>query len=182
MKKAGAERGRLTKAEKHRLNKQKKAEEAAKQAEIEAVKEASLETFNVSSYMEDDSPKKSEVHSARQARILGAHSRSLFKELNQMAVKLGEEIYKTFRANDADSLVDETATTMGKAFSRYSGGRGCYIPIICDSGCSKSIVFEGSVRALGSQIHELDKSLKIISERSEYLFGDRIQIYSECSF
>ena len=32
MKKAGAERGRLTKAEKHRLNKQKKkAEEAAKQ-------------------------------------------------------------------------------------------------------------------------------------------------------
>ena len=68
VKKAGAERGRLTKAEKHRLNKQKKkAEEAAKQAEIEAVKKATIETFNVSNDTEEDLLKKSELHSARQA-------------------------------------------------------------------------------------------------------------------
>ena len=48
-----------------------------------------------------------------------------------------EEIFKAYRANGAESLGDDSATTMGKA---YSGGRGCYIPIIWDTGCSKSII------------------------------------------
>ena len=55
----------------------KKAEEEAKQAEIEAVKKA-IETFNVSNDREDDSPRKSEIHSVRQARLYSAHSRSLY--------------------------------------------------------------------------------------------------------
>ena len=56
-----------------------------------------------------------------------------------------------------------------KAFSRYCGGRGCYIPIIWDTGCSKSIVSEEAVRALGSQINKLDRLLKIISASGESL-------------
>ena len=52
---------------------------------------------------------------------------------------------------------------MGKAFSRYSGGRACYIPIILDTGCSKSIISEEAVRALGSHINELERSLNIIA-------------------
>ena len=63
MKKAGAEDGaevgRLTEAAKHIQN-------------------------NVSSDTEEDSPKKSELHSKRQARRFGAHSRSLYNELNEM--------------------------------------------------------------------------------------------------
>ena len=58
---------------------------------------------------------------------------------------------------------------MGKAFSRYSKGVGCYIPIIWDTGCSLSIVSEEAVRALGYQINELDRLLKIISASSESL-------------
>ena len=64
---------------------------------------------------------------------------------------------------------DDSATTMGKAFARYTGGRGCYIPVIWDTGCSKSIISEEAVRALGSQITELDRSLKIISASGEAL-------------
>ena len=56
----------------------KKAEEEAKQAEIEAVKKA-IETINVCSDTEEDSPRKSEIHSAREARLYVAHSRSLYK-------------------------------------------------------------------------------------------------------
>ena len=61
----------------------KKAEEEAKQAEIEAVKKA-IETINVCSDTEEDSPRKSEIHSVRQASFYSAHSRSLYKELNEM--------------------------------------------------------------------------------------------------
>ena len=64
---------------------------------------------------------------------------------------------------------DDSATTMGKAFARYTGGRGCYIPVIWDTGCSKSIISEEAVKALGSQITELDRSLKIISASGEAL-------------
>ena len=80
-----------------------------------------------------------------------------------------KEVIEAYRAAGAESLGDDSATTMGKAFSRYSGGRGCYIPIILDTGCSKSIVSEEAVRALGSQINELDRSLKIISASGESL-------------
>ena len=66
------------------------------------------------------------------------------------AKKLGEEIFKAYRANGTNSLGDESATTMGKAYSRLSGGMGCYIPVIWDSGCSKTIVSEEAVRALGT--------------------------------
>ena len=86
MKKAGAENvaeGKLNKAARHRQNKMKRREEEAKQAETDAVKKA-LETFQVSSDTEEDSPRKP-VHSARQARLVGGHSRSLYKELNEMA-------------------------------------------------------------------------------------------------
>ena len=126
MKKAGAEGGaeggRLTKEAKRRQNKlKKKAEEEAKQPEIEAVKKA-IETFNVSSDTEVDSLKKSELHSARQARLFGAHSWSLYKELNEMASgstpqevkKLGDEIFKAYRAAGAESLGDDSAPRWGR--------------------------------------------------------------------
>ena len=113
----------------------------------------------------------------RQARLYVPHSRSLYKELNEMpsgskpqeVKKLGDEILKMYRATGAESLGDDSTTTIGKAFSRYSGGRGCYIPIIWDTGCSKSIVSEEAVRALGSQINKLYRSLKII-----YASGDSL--------
>ena len=124
----------------------KRREEEAKQAETDAVKKA-LETFQVSSDTEEDSLRKP-AHSARQATLVGGHSRSLYKELNEMAndskpqevKKLGEEIFKAYRAAGAKNMGEDSATTMGKAFSRYYGGRGCYIPIIWDTGCSKPIV------------------------------------------
>ena len=60
------------------------------------MKKAVIETFNVSSDTEEDSTKKSDVHTARQARLLGARPRTLFNKLNEMAgdskeaKKLGE--------------------------------------------------------------------------------------------
>ena len=55
------------------------------------------------------------------------------------------------------------------AYARLTGGKGCQIPIIWDTGCSKSIISEEAVRSLGSQITELDRSLKIISASGEAL-------------
>ena len=86
VKKAGAEtvaKGKLSKAARCRQNKVKRREEEAKQqAETDAIKKA-FETFQVSSYTEEDLP-KNPAHSARQTRLVGGHSRSLFKELNQI--------------------------------------------------------------------------------------------------
>ena len=138
----------------------RREEEAKQQAEIDAVKKA-LKTFQVSSDTEEDSQKKP-VHSARQVRLVGGHSRSLFKKFNEMisgskpqeVKKLGEKIYKAYRATGAENMGDDSATTVGKAFARYSGGSGCYIPIIWDTGCSKSIISEEAVKALGSQIND----------------------------
>ena len=62
--------------------------------------------------------------------------------------KLGEDILKAYACKQ-ESMGDDSATTMGKAFARYTGGRGCYIPINWDTGCSKSIISEEAVRALG---------------------------------
>ena len=63
---------------------------------MKAAKKA-FETFQA----EEDSPRKT-MHSARQARIVGGHSRSLYRVLNDTAKwakpedakKLGEEICK----------------------------------------------------------------------------------------
>ena len=65
--------------------------------------------------------------------------------------------------------VDNSATTVGSAYARLTGGKGCQIPIIWDTGCSKSIISEEAVRSLGLQITELDRSLKIISASGEAL-------------
>ena len=81
--------------------------------------------------------------------------------------KLGEEIYRAYAARATE--VDNSATTVGKAYARLTGGKGCQIPIIRDTGCSKSIISEEAVRSLGSQITELDRSLKIISASGEAL-------------
>ena len=81
--------------------------------------------------------------------------------------KLGEEIFKAYAARATE--VDNLATTVGRAYARLTGGKGCHIPIIWDTGCSKSIISEEAVRALGSQITELDRSLKIISASGEAL-------------
>ena len=66
-----------------------------------------MNTFQASSDTEEDSPKKP-AHSARQARLMGGHSSSLFYEFNKMASgskpqeakQLGEEILKAYRAKE----------------------------------------------------------------------------------
>ena len=63
---------------------------------------------------------------------------------------------------------------VGKAYSKYSGGRCCYIPIVWDTGCSKSIISEETVRGLGSHIEELERSLNIIST-----LGDTLPIIAD---
>ena len=40
------------------------------------------------------------------------------------AKKLREEIFKAYRASSGNSLGDESATMMGKAYLRLSGGKG----------------------------------------------------------
>ena len=101
------------------------------------MKAASVKKFTVKSDSEEDSPKRP-VYAARQARLTGGKSRSLFKELNSMTdgnvEKLGDEI---FRAYAARAEVDDSATTVGRAYARLTGGKGCHIPIIWDTGCSK---------------------------------------------
>ena len=56
-----------------------------------------------------------------------------------------------------------------RVYSRYSGGRSCYIPVVWDTSCSKSIISEESVRGLGVHIEELGKSLNIISASGDTL-------------
>ena len=58
---------------------------------------------------------------------------------------------------------------MGQGYLKVSLGKGCFIPIIWDSGCSKSIVSEEAVCTLSAQIHELHKSLMIISASGDSL-------------
>ena len=98
----GTETQKLSKGARRRQNQAKRKEEEERQkAEADqAAKAASLKTFTASD-SEDDSPKKP-VYVARQARLTGGKSRSLYKELNEMASgsrpqdveKLGEEIFK----------------------------------------------------------------------------------------
>ena len=57
-----------------------------------------------------------------------------------------EELLKAYRASSIAENVDDSATTMGKAFSRYSEGRACYLPIVWDTGCSKIIISEEAVK------------------------------------
>ena len=87
------------------------------------------------------------------------------------ANELGDEIWTAYRANSTNNLGDESATTMGTAYSGLFGGKGCHVPVIWDSGCSKSIVSEEVVRTLGAQMNELDKSLKMASGGSLHILG-----------
>ena len=67
-----------------------------------------------------------------------------------------EEVLRACRAGGIDTeKIDDSATTMGRAYSKYSGGKSCFIPVVCDTGCSKSIISEQSVRGLGIHIEEL---------------------------
>ena len=50
------------------------------------------------------------------------------------AKKLGENIFKAFRASSGNSLCDESATMMGKAYLRLSGGKGCRVVTFLSSG------------------------------------------------
>ena len=77
--------------------------------------------------------------------------------------KLGEEVLRPCKASGAVEKVDDSALAMGKAYSRYSGGRCCYVPVVWDTGCSKCIILEEAIRDLGVHIEELGKSLNIIS-------------------
>ena len=84
--------------------------------------------------------------------------------------KLGEEVLRACRASVAAEKVADSATTMGKAYSRYSGGRCCYnIPVVWNTGFSKSIILEDAVRGLGVHIEELGQSLNIISASGDTL-------------
>ena len=82
---------------------------------------------------------------------------------------LGEEVLRACRAAGAAEKVDDSDTTMGRTYSRYSGGRSCYIPAVWDTGCSESIISEVAVRGLGVHIEELGKSLNIISASGDTL-------------
>ena len=77
---------KLSKGARRRQNQAKGKEQEEKQkAEADAAKKATgIKTFQESSDTEEDSPRKP-VHSARQARLMGGHSKSLYKELNEMA-------------------------------------------------------------------------------------------------
>ena len=133
---AGAEPGagaeKLSKAARRRQNQAKRKEEEERlKAEAEkAAKAASVKTFTASD-SEEDSPKRP-VYAARQARLTGGKSRSLYKELNAMTdgnvEKLGEEIFRAYAARATE--VDDSATTVGRAYARLTGGKGCHIPII----------------------------------------------------
>ena len=75
------------------LRKQKKKKREKKKT-LEAAKQAAAAVLNYSvSETEENSPKKSsEIHSPRQARVVGASRRSLDDELNQMTNKDTEKL------------------------------------------------------------------------------------------
>ena len=65
--------------------------------------------------------------------------------------------------------IDDSATTMARAYSKMSGGKACFIPLVWDTGCSKSIISEEAVRGLGIHIEELGKALNIVTASGESL-------------
>ena len=120
---------KLAKAAKRRQMKlKKKAEEEQRRKGAEAVKKA-VHTFQgSSSSTEEESPKK---HSARQLKVGGLVGRPLFKELEEMSMGtrpkdkkvFEEEVLRPCRAGGMDTeKIDNSATTMGGAYSKYNGG------------------------------------------------------------
>ena len=131
VKKAGdGEASKLSKAAKKRQVKlRKKAKEELKKKEAEAAKRAFLTYQGSGSSAEEESPKKL---SARQAKVGGLAGRSLYKELEEMSKGarpkdkkvFEEEVLRAYRAGNVDTeKVDDSATTMGRAYSKYSGGK-----------------------------------------------------------
>ena len=148
---------KLTKAAKKKMKLKKKAEEELKKKQEEAVKRASQTYQGSGSSAEEESPKKL---SARQAKVGGLAERSLYKELEEMSngarpkdkKVFEEEVLRAYRAGNVDTeKVDDSATTMGRAYSKLSGGKFLVIPVVWDTGCSKSIISEQAVKGLGIQ-------------------------------
>ena len=107
---------------------------------------------------EEDSPRKVEIHTARQARVAG-RGLSLNEELNQMSSKsaeakqLRDKFFTAYRAcaahvSNHDVLVGDTASVCGSVHNKLTGGGAVDLPIVWDSGCSKDIISEDIVRAL----------------------------------
>ena len=81
-----------------------------------------------------------------------------------------EEVLRACRAGGMDTeKIDDSATSMGRAYSKYSGGKSCFIPVVWDTGCSKSIISEQAVRGLGIHIEELGRALNIFTASGESL-------------
>ena len=165
----------VTKAAKRRQMKlKKKAEEELKKKEAEAVKRA-FQTYQGSgSSAEEESPKKL---SARKAKVGGLAGRSLYKELEKMSKGarpkdkkvFEEELLRACRAGNIDTeKADDSVITMGRAYSKYSGGKFMVIPVVWDTGCSKSIISEQAVKGPGIQMEELSRALNIVTA---YIIG-----------
>ena len=152
----------------------KKAEEELKKKEAEAVKRA-FQTYQGSgSSAEKESPKKL---SSRQAKVGGLAGRSLYKELEEMSKGarpkdkkvFEEELLRACRAGNIDTeKADDSVITMGRAYSKYSGGKFMVIPVVRDTGCFKSIISEQAVKGPGIQMEELSRALNIVTA---YIIG-----------
>ena len=72
-------------------------------------------------------------------------------------------------ASSHDTLGGETATVRGSAYSKLSGGKACEVPMVWDSGCTKDIVSEEVVSALGAHISKLNWPLTIVTASRDCL-------------
>ena len=95
-----------------------------------------IHTFQASSLSaEEEIPKR---FSARQVKVGGLAWRTLFKELEEMVMGarpkdkkvFDEEVLRAYKAGGDMEKIDDIATTMGRAYSQYSGGKTCYIPVV----------------------------------------------------
>ena len=78
----------------------------------------------------------------------------LWESLPEEVKKLREEILTAYRsASSHDTLGGETTTLRGSAYLKLLEGKACEVPVVWDSGCTKDIVSEGVVRALGAHIN-----------------------------
>ena len=84
------------------------------------------------------------------------------------AKQLGEEI--------VNFLGGDTATVRGSVHTKLTGGKAVYLPIVWASRCSKDIISEQIVRALGVNVSELDRHLRIITAS-----GDNLDILGTCN-
>ena len=70
----------------------------------------------------------------------------------------------------------DTATLHGSGCSKLLGGKGVDLHIVIDSGCSKEIISEDIVPALGIRVAELEYPLSIIRAT-----GDCLNIVGTCT-